>query len=524
MIKRLVLLIFILGSNLTFAQETDAQLIDNLQMDALKYFWDYTHPVSKLSRERIHQEDLTYDQNTIATGGSGFGFLNIILAIENGYISQTDGVTHLHTALDFLASADRFHGAWPHWMDGNTGGVIPFSEFDDGGDLVETALLSQSLICIREYFKNGNTQEQILAQKADDLWRGVEWNWYTKGENVLYWHWSPNHNWQMNLQIRGYNEALITYLLAVSSPEYPIDTQVYHQGWARDGDIVSSASQYDIPVVFNHNGAQGTVGPLFWAHYSYLSLDPRGLEDTYANYWDVVKNHTEIIHQHAVQNPNQFGGYSANCWGLTASYSRNTDGTTGYGAHQPNNDLGIISPTAALSSMVYTPQKSINFLRYLYEDTQDEYIGLFGPFDAISPHYSWKTERYLAIDQGTIGPMLENYKTQLFWNLFMNAPEIQQGLQSLGFTSSEHDLSNTSEIISTNNIQIFPNPASNILNVYTSADIIGSQYRISDNLGRVVLVDAIQSKNTAIDISGLPRGVYYITIEKQIRKHKIIKI
>ena len=174
--------------------------------------------------------------------------------------------------------------------------------------------------------------------------------------------------------------------------------------------------------------------------------------------------------------------------------------------------------------MVYTPQKSLDFLRYLYEDTQGEYIGLLGPFDAISPHYSWKTERYLAIDQGTIGPMLENYKTQLFWNLFMNAPEIQQGLQSLGFTSSEHDLSNTSEIISTNNIQIFPNPASNILNVYTSADIIGSQYRISDNLGRVVLVDAIQSKNTAIDISGLPRGVYYITIEKQIRKHKIIKI
>ena len=164
MIKRLVLLIFILGSNLTFAQQTDAQLIDNLQMDALKYFWDYTHPVSKLSRERIHQEDLTYDQNTIATGGSGFGFLNIILAIENGYISQTDGVSHLHTALDFLASADRFHGAWPHWMDGNTAGVIPFSEFDDGGDLVETALLSQSLICIREYFKNGNTQDILLAQ------------------------------------------------------------------------------------------------------------------------------------------------------------------------------------------------------------------------------------------------------------------------------------------------------------------------------------------------------------------------
>ena len=524
MIKRIVLLSFILGASLSFAQKTDAQLIDELQMDALKYFWDFTHPVSKLSRERIHQEDLTFDQNTIATGGSGFGFLNIILAIENGYISQSQGVTHLHTALDFLASADRFHGAWPHWLEGNTGVVIPFSEFDDGGDLVETALLSQSLICIREYFKNGNTQEQLLAQKADGLWRGVEWNWYTKGENVLYWHWSPNHNWQMNLQIRGYNEALITYLLAISSPEHPIETQVYHQGWARGGDIVSTSSQYDIPLMFNHNGAQGTVGPLFWAHYSYLGLDPRGLQDTYANYWDVVKNHTEIIHQHAVQNPNQFGGYSASCWGLTASYSRNTNGSTGYAAHQPNNDLGIISPTAALSSMVYTPQKSLDFLRYLYEDTLGAYIGLLGPYDAISPHYLWKTERYLAIDQGTIGPMLENYKTELFWNLFMNAPEIQQGLQSLGFTSSQHDLSNPPENIGVNKIRIFPNPSTNIINIQAPPAIVGSHYQINDNLGRIVLTGAIVSENTSVAINELPNGVYYISIKEQVNRHKIIKM
>ena len=524
MIYRLVLFFFILSANISFAQKTDAQLIDELQMDALKYFWDFTHPVSKLSRERIHLEDLTFDQNTIATGGSGFGFLNIILAIENGYISQSQGVNHLHTALDFLASADRFHGAWPHWLDGNTGDVIPFSEFDDGGDLVETALLSQSLICIREYFKNGNTQEQILAQKADDLWRGVEWNWYTKGENVLYWHWSPNHNWQISLQIRGYNEALITYLLAASSPEYPINTQVYHQGWARDGDIVSSSSQYDIPVVFNHSGAQDTVGPLFWAHYSYLGLDPRGLQDTYASYWNVVKNHTEIIHQHAVQNPNQFGGYSASFWGLTASYSRNIDGSTGYAAHQPNNDLGIISPTAALSSLVYTPQKSLDFLRYLYENSQGEYIGPMGPFDAISPHYSWKTERYLAIDQGTIGPMLENYKTELFWNLFMNAPEIQQGLQSLGFTSTQHDLSNPPENISVNKIKIFPNPTANIITIQAPSTMVSSHYQISDNLGRIVLTGAILNENTSVVINDLPSGVYYFSIEEKVGKHKIIKM
>ena len=253
--KRLLILFFVLSANVTFAQLTDSELIDTLQKDVLKYFWDYAHPVSKLSRERIHEDDLSFDQNTVTIGGSGFGIMNIIMGIENNFIPQSAGVAHLSTALDFLENADRFHGAWPHWIDGNTGDVIPFSSFDDGGDLVETAFLCQALICVREYFKNGNFQEQLLAQKSDLLWKGVEWNWYTKGEHVLYWHWSPNHDWEMNFPIRGYNEALITYLLAASSPDHAISTSVYHEGWARDGEIVSSSSQYNIPVVFNHNGA-----------------------------------------------------------------------------------------------------------------------------------------------------------------------------------------------------------------------------------------------------------------------------
>ena len=225
--KRILILFFFLSSNVTFGQLTDSQLIDSLQVDVLKYFWDHAHPISKLSRERIHEDDWSFDQNTIAIGGSGFGFMNIIVGMQNGIIPQSDGVAHLNTALDFLENADRFHGAWSHWINGDTGATIPFSDFDDGGDLVETALLCQALICIREYFENGNSQEQLLAQKADLLWRGVEWNWYTNDENVLYWHWSPNYDWEMDFQIRGYNEALITYILAASSPDYPISTNVY---------------------------------------------------------------------------------------------------------------------------------------------------------------------------------------------------------------------------------------------------------------------------------------------------------
>lgn len=443
--KRILILTLLLSSctkDKISIEETptlsDIELIKKAQEDVLSYFWNYAHTHSKLARERLHETDLYFDQNTVTTGGSGFGFLNILMGIENQYITKTEGISHLETALNFLENADRFHGAWPHWLDGNIGEVIPFSSLDNGGDIVETAFLCQALICIREYFKNGSIREQALAQKADELWKGVEWNWYTNDENVLYWHWSPDFEWQMNFQINGYNEGLIAYIMAASSPTHPITADVYHNGWARNGNILNGATKYNIPVIFNHNGANDNVGPLFWAQYSYLTLDPRGLTDTYANYWDVVKNHTQIIHQHCIQNPDGYDGYNEKCWGLTASYSRNTDGSTGYAAHQPNNDKGVITPTAALSSIPYTPEESLKFLRYLYEEMQDEYIGIAGPYDAFSLHYQWKTPRYLAIDQGTIGPMMENYKTQLFWNLFMNAPEIRQGLTSLGFSSTQH--------------------------------------------------------------------------------------
>lgn len=419
---------------------SEDELVATVQKDVFNYFWEYAHPKSKLARERLHEDNLNFDSNTVTIGGSGFGLLNIILGIENNFISKQEGITHLETALTFLEKADRFHGAWPHWIDGNTGKVIPFSELDDGGDLVETAFLCQALICIREYFKNGDTQEKELAQKAEALWQEVEWNWYTKNEEVLYWHWSPQHEWQMNFPIKGYDETLIVYILAASSTNFTIDAEVYHNGWARSGAISSNASKYNIPVVLNHNGANGHVGPLFWAQYSYLALDPRGLEDRYANYWDLVKNHTEIIYEHCIENPNGYTGYSEKCWGLTASYSRNDDGTVGYAAHQPNQDKGIITPTAALSSIPYTPEKSLAFLRFLYEENKSEYIGIAGPYDAFSPHYKWKTERYLAIDQGTIGPMMENYKNQLFWNLFMNAPDVREGLKKLGFSSTMHGI------------------------------------------------------------------------------------
>ena len=433
------------GSDAAAPQQPSAlsndALLDLAEKDALKYFWNYAETNSKLARERYHTDDPALEANVVTTGGSGFGLMTILVGIERGFVPRGQAVARLQTSLNFLQNAQRFHGAWPHWMDGNTGNVIPFGTKDNGGDLVETSFICQSLICIREYFKNGSAQEQALAQQADNLWKGVEWNWYTKGgENALYWHWSPNYGWDMNFKLEGYNECLITYVMAAASPTHTIGAEAYKQGWARGGGITNGSSMYNLPVVFNYNGANGNVGPMFWSHYSYMGLDPRGLSDAYANYWTLTQSHAKIMHAYSVDNPKKFNGYSNACWGLTASYTRNPDGSTGYTAHSPTNDTGVISPTAALSSFPYTPGESMKALRFFYEDAawKSRIIGVAGPYDAFSVHYNWVTPRYLAIDQGTIAPMIENYRTGMLWNLFMQAPEVQQGLLKLGYHSSQH--------------------------------------------------------------------------------------
>ena len=410
---------------------TDAELMDLTQERTFKYFWDFAESNSGAARERYHPNNPSDSQNVVTTGGSGFGLMAIIVGIERGFITRTEGVQRLSQILTFFENANRFHGAWPHWINGSTGSVIPFSPQDNGGDLVETAFFVQGLICVKQFFEGGTAAEVALAAKADMLWKGVEWDWYTQGQNALYWHWSPSNGFSINLELKGYNETLIAFILGAASPDHPISANVYHQGWASNGSIVSTATQYNIPLVLDHVGT-GT-GPLFWAHYSYLGLDPRNLSDQYANYWDLNVNHTNINYQHCVSNPNNYVDYGTECWGLTASYTRNADGSVGYTAHDPENDTGVISPTAAISSIPYTPEKSLAAMHYFYSKN-DILLGPAGFYDAFSPHYNdWVTERYLAIDQGPEIIMIENYRTQLLWNLFMQNEDVQNGLDALGF-------------------------------------------------------------------------------------------
>lgn len=410
--------------------KSDAEMLDNIQKVTLNYIWEGGEPTSGLARERIHLDGIypENDQDVVTIGGSGFGIAGIIAGIDRGFIDRNAGVKRLTKIVDYLDKADRFHGMWPHWLYGPTGKVKPFGKKDDGGDLVESSFLMASLLCARQYFKDGNAAERSLADHIDKLWRGMEYDWYRKdGQDVLYWHWSPDYGWEMNFPLEGYNECLIAYVLGAASPTHSIPAECYHKGWARSGGIKSDAVAYGYPLILKHNGAEATGGPLFWAHYSWIGLDPRGLSDEYGDYWKVVQNHALSDYQYCVDNPKHYKGYGKDCWGLTASYS-----IDGYSAHAPNNDLGVITPTAALSSFPYTPEQSMAALREFY--AKGSWIwGKYGFYDAFSDTKHWTVPRYLAIDQLTITPMIENYRSGLLWRLFMSCPEIQQGLSKLGF-------------------------------------------------------------------------------------------
>lgn len=398
----------------------DEALLTLVQEQTFKYFWDFGHPVSGMARERNSSGDV------VTSGGSGFGIMSIIVGIERNFITRQQGLDRLDKILSFLESADRFHGAWSHWIDGNSGKVVPFSPNDNGGDLVETSFLVQGLLTMRQYLESSVAAESALISRINALWESVEWNWYTRGgEKVLYWHWSADKDWIMNHQIKGYNECLITYVLAAASESHPIDSEVYHEGWASNGNIANGKDFFGIalPLGFDYGG------PLFFTHYSFLALNPQNLSDMYGNYWEQNVSHTLINHAYAVANPKQFVGYSEKNWGLTAS-----DNHSGYSAHSPTNDLGVITPTAAISSLPYTPDKSMDALKFFYYTVGDRLWGPYGFYDAFNLTANWTADSYLAIDQGPIIIMIENYRTGLLWDLFMSAPEVQSGLDKLGFS------------------------------------------------------------------------------------------
>ena len=422
-----VTLITSIDSTDKFPRISDSALLTLIQQQTFKYFWDFGHPVSGLARERSNGNN-----ETVTTGGSGFGIMAMVAAVNRGFITRSQAVTRLNTITDFLITkCQRWHGAFSHWINGTTGATIPFGN-NNGADIVETSYLVQGLLTARQYFNSTTDANEIaLRDSINSIWNAVEWNWFTQNGNAngLYWQYNPSYTntsdiW--SIPVSGWNEALITYVLAASSTDHSISKNIYDNGWARNGAMKNGNTYYGIVLPLGEN----LGGPLFLAHYSFLGINPHDLSDAYADYWTQDTAHSKINYLYCVYNPNQYNGYSNLCWGLTAS-----DEQHGYSAHSPTNDDGVISPTAAISSLPYTPTESMNALQFFYYKLGDKIWGDYGFKDAFNLTNIWFADSYLAIDQGPQIVMIENYRTGLLWNLFMSCPEVKSGMKNLGFQS-----------------------------------------------------------------------------------------
>lgn len=402
--------------------ERDREALEVLQRDAFRYMWEDADPDSGMA----YEANFDWEVRPVAVGGTGFGIAALVVGADRGWISREQAVRRLMKIGLFLRDKTPrkdLHGAFPHWLNGSTGAVISFGERDDDADLVETSLLMQGLLIARAYF-NGPGVEETLRALITELWEGVDWNWFTKGEeNGLYWHWSRKHGFSASLKILGYNECLITYVLAMASPTHPISRKAY--------DYWTSGKGYKPKDVYGYRieASLRNAGPLFLAHYSFIGLDPRQLADAYVPSGYFVRNvkHALSNRAYCLQNAPAENRYSEDFWGLTASQIKG-----GYAANEPAKDSGTVAPTAALSSMPYTPQYSMQVLHTLRGKLREKVWGKNGPYDAISLRDAWVSELYLAIDQLPIVCMVENYRTGLLWNLLMADPDVRAGLQGAG--------------------------------------------------------------------------------------------
>jgi len=419
---------------------TDDELLTMLQEACFHYYWEGADPHSGMARENIPGDD-----RIVATGASGMGIAALIVGVDRGFITRAQGIERLTKIVNFLEHADRYHGAWSHYMNGSTGKTMPvFGMFDNGGDLVETSFLMEGLLAARQYFRGDSDAERDLYRRISQLWETVEWDRYRGAQpgDFLYWHWSAEWGWQIQHPLIGFNEVMITYLLAMSSPTHAVSPDMYYSGWAsqseravhyregwsgsNDGDHYGNGHTYygmklDVGV--------GSGGPLFFTHYSYFGFDPHALHDRFtSSYFENNRNIALINRTYCIANPKHFRGYGADAWGLTAS-----DGPEGYVPHAPDDavDRGTLTPTGALASFPYTPEASMAAFKHYYRDLGAQLWDIYGPRDAYNPGQNWISPIYMGLNQAPIVVMIENYRTGLVWKNFMANPEIGVMLHKL---------------------------------------------------------------------------------------------
>jgi exo beta-1,2-glucooligosaccharide sophorohydrolase (non-reducing end) len=417
----------------------DDELLNMVQEGCFRYYWEGGHPNCGMAIEI-----LPGDTNLVAVGASGFGIMALVAGCDRHFITREQCAERLLKITRFLRNADRFHGAWPHFLNGDTGRINPyFGKYDDGGDLVETAFLTQGLLVARQYFNRDTEAEREIRQNITELWRGVEWDWYRKdpSSDFLHWHWSPDFGWHISHPLVGWNETMIVYLLAIASPTHPVPASLFHTGWEGQSDFaVRYRHEWSRTTAGDHyaNGntyygfkldvGEGTGADLFFTQFSFMGFDPRGKQDAYTDYFRNNRNIALINHAYCVDNPLKHTGYGSDCWGLSAGIN------SGGGRPLPRDDNGTICCSAALGSFPYTPKESMAALKHFYRDLGAKTWGIYGFHDGFNESENWFEPVWMGLNQAVITVMIENYRTGLIWKNFMANPEIHPALEAIGFT------------------------------------------------------------------------------------------
>lgn len=418
---------------------SDDELLEMVQEASFRYYWEGAEKNSGLALENIPGR-----KNMIATGASGFGIMALVVGVERGFITRGEFVNRMEKIVRFVENGDRFKGALSHFMDGPSGKVEAFfGKYDNGADLVETSFFMQGLLTAEQYLSKDNSKEKDLRDRISNIWKDVEWDWFKKEDNspYLYWHWSPEHEWHINHKLIGWNETLITYFLAIASPTHGVAPKMYYSGWAGQDTIAqnyrsnwgltlkgskysNNTSYFGVPLEVG----VGVGGPLFFTHYSFLGLDPGKMEDNYTNYFENNKDIVEINYRYCCENPGDFEGYGKKTWGLTAS-----DGPWGYKAREAKDEMddGTIAPTGAIASFPYTPEKSMDALKHFYREYGSFLWGEYGFRDAFNLSEDWTAEIFMGLNQAPMVVMIENYRSGLIWDLFMQNENVQKALQEI---------------------------------------------------------------------------------------------
>ena len=494
--------------------ESEDVFIDFVAELAFDYFWDEANPANGLVKDRSTQT------SAASIAAVGFGLSAITVGIDRGWITREEGRTRVLNTLRFFRNCPQsdatsnvcgYRGFFYHFLNMQTGHRAGTTELST----IDTALLLGGVLHAREYFSEENADEAEIRTLADAIYDRVEWDWAANRPPLVTLGWKPEQEFAIcngNLcDWRGYNEAMILYILGLGSSTHPLP----------DGAWDAWTASYDSDWGTFYGYTFLSFPPLFGHQYSHLWVDFRGIQDDYMrgkgiDYFENSRRATLANRAYSIDNPNSYPNYGPDEWGLTAS-----DDPFGYRAHgapPAQADNGTITPTAAGGSIAFTPDESRAALRNFYQSYRPRIWGKYGLVDAYNIRENWFDDVFLGIDQGPFVIMIENLRTESIWDAFMQNEDVQRGLARAGFTGSGVASEDEAEAAKELTLAAYPNPAHGQAEIHFTLPSGGEvELHVYDILGRRVATlrdgqEPAGERRVTLSTTQLGSGIYIIEL------------